>query len=274
MERKTIPRFNQDLEFPLLLYIVKKNILWILSVLILLLVFSFLYLRYTIPHYEASTVIQLTEEESKLDFFDDKKMAGNSNIAQDIELLRSQVFIQRIIDSLPVGVTYYKEGRILDFDNYNAAPYSVDVFQVSNEIYGVPIYIKFNSANTYTLKYKVGKEKFEETFNTGLLQKSRHFSVVIKALDISSCLNPANPSYFVFNNRIQLLSNFESQLKVQVINDAARTIKINFTDVNALRASDVANRMAKEFANFNLERKREGVNNIVAYIDNTLDQYC
>ena len=271
MERKTVPRFNQDLELPLVLYIIKKNILWILGVLILLLVFSFLYLRYTIPHYEASTVIQLTEEHSELNFFEEKQKMGNSNIAQDIELLRSQVFIQRVIDSLPLEVTYYREGRILDFDNYYVAPYQVTILDLLPEIYAVPVYIKFNSPESYTLKYKIGKEKFEETFKVNMTQQSRHFKILVTITDTASCLKPVYPSYFVFNNPGVLLSKFESQLKINVLSDAARTIRISFTDVNALRACDVANRAAKEFANFNLEKKREGVNNIIAYIDTTLD---
>ncbi len=271
MERKHVPRFNQDIEFPLILIILKKNILWVLAILIILLVLSFLYLRYTIPRYDASTVIQLTEEHSQLNFFEEKKMMGDQNIAQDIELLRSQVFIQRIIDSLPLEITYFREGRILDYDNYNLAPYNVEILNLSPEIYGVPIYIKFSSPNSYALKYKIGKDKFEYDLATNLPQKSQHFDIQVSLIDTNSCLKTTNPFYFVFNKPLDVLAMFKSKLKIQVQNEAARTIKIYFTDVNPIRASEVANRVAKEFANFNLEKKREGVTNIVNYIDNTLD---
>jgi tyrosine-protein kinase Etk/Wzc len=270
IERKSVPRFNQDLELPLVLFVVRKNILWIIGVLVVLLSFSFLYLRYTIPHYEASNVIQLTEEQSELNFFDEKKMKPNSSIASDIELLRSQVFIQRIIDSLPLEVTHFKEGRILDFDNYNQVPYQIEVIQLQPEIFNVPIYIKFISTNRFTLKYKIGKEKFEESFATNVPVQSKHFKIKLNVFDSVACLAQPNPSYFKMNDPATLLSKFSTQLKIQVLSEAARTIKISFTDVNAIRASDVANRVAKEFAHFNLERKKEGVINIIKHIDNTL----
>lgn len=271
MERKTVPRFNQDLELPLIIYVVKKNILWILGLLILMLAISFLYLRYTIPHYESATIIQLTDEHSELNFFEEKKLKPNSNIAADIELLRSQVFIQRIIDSLPLEVTHFKEGRILDYDNYNLAPYKMEVIEKSAEIYNVPIYIKFNSASSYTLKYKLNNQKFEQTFKTNEAGATPHFKVFVEVEDTAECLKPGNPFYFKINNRAVLLGEFATKLKVQVLNESAQTIRITFTDVNPNRASEVANRVAKEFASFNLERKREGVNNILGYIDNTLD---
>jgi tyrosine-protein kinase Etk/Wzc len=271
MERKTVPRFNQDLEIPLIIYVFKKNLLWIIGVLIVMLIGSFIYLRYTIPHYQSATIIQLTEEQSELNFFEDKKLKPNSNIAADIELLRSQVFIQRIIDSLPLEISHFKEGRILDYDNYNLAPYRMEIIEKSPDIYNVPIYIKFNSPSSYTLKYKLGKQKIEQSFNTNKAGETPDFKIFVEVIDTAECLKPGNPSYFKINNPKGLLGEFSSKLQVLVLNEAARTIKITFTDVNPIRASEVANRVAKEFANFNLERKREGVDNIVGYIDNTLE---
>ena len=270
MERKIIPRFNQDIELPLIIYIVKKNLLWIIGVLIVLLALSFVYLRYTTPRYESSTILQLTEDETKIDFFKEEQM-GNNSIAKDIELLRSQVFIQRIIDSLPLEITYYNKGIILNYDNYTAAPYHVKFIDISPTAYGVPMFIKFTSTNGYNLKYKIGKQKFEFDFILGKPQQSPHFNLLVTMEDTALCLKPSNPFYFIYNNSSSLLDQFTTKLKVQVLSEAARTIKVSFTDINAFRASEVANRVAKEFANFNLEKKREGVGNVISYIDNTLE---
>jgi tyrosine-protein kinase Etk/Wzc len=271
-QRKSIPRFNQDLEFPLIMYIFRKNLIWIIAVLVVLLAFSFLYLRYTIPHYESATVIQLTEENTQLNFFEEKKMMNmNQTLASDIELIRSQVFIQRIVDSLDVEVTYFKDGRILDYDNYNQAGYHVTVFDNSPEVFGVPVYIKFNSTNDFNLKYKVGKEKFDINLKTNTPQKTPHFNLMVNVIDSNACLKPFNADYFIVNSKGALLAKFSAQLKITVLNEQARTIRISCTDVNPQRASDISNRVAKEFTNFNLEKKREGVNNIIAYIDNTLE---
>src|SRR5688572_10894723 len=272
-QRKSIPRFNQDLEFPLIVYIVRKNLIWIVGVLVLLLVFSFLYLRYTIPHYESATIIQLTEETGQqLDFFEEKKMMNiNQTLASDIELMRSQVFIQRIVDSLDVEVTYFKDGRILDYDNYNQAPYHITVLENAPEAFGVPVYIKFNSSNNFNVKYKIGNEKFDINLKPNTPQQTPHFKFIVNIIDTNECLEPVNADYFIVNSKGTLLANFSSHLKVTVLNEQARTIRISVTDVNPNRASDIANRVAKEFTNFNLEKKREGVNNIISYIDATLE---
>jgi len=271
MERKTVPRFNQDLELPLILFIVKKNWIWIAGMLLAMLAGTFLFLRYSTLHYESETILQLTDEQNQLGFLDESQMRPSSNLAKDIELLRSQVFIQRIIDSLPLEVTHFKVGRILDYDNYNQADFSLSIVNPDPAIYNVPVYIKFNSIDSYTLKYKLGDEKIENTYRTGVLEKTGNFEIFVAPIDTAQCLKPVNPDYFVINHPATLLSKFTQKLNVQVLSEQARTIKVTFTDVNSQRASDVANRIAKEFANFNLERKREGVDNILGYIDNTLD---
>ncbi len=271
--RKTIPRFNQDLEFPLVVYVIRKNLVWIIAVLVLLLAASFLYLRYTIPHYQSITIIQLTEENAQhLDFLEDKKMMNlNQTMAGDIELMRSQVFIQRIVDSLNVEVTYFKDGRILDYDNYNQAPYKVLFIENTPEVFGIPIFVKFNSIDNFNIKYKIGEQKFDYTYNTNTIQKTPHFKFLISVVDSSAVLKPVNADYFILNSKSTLLSRFSSQLQVIVLNESARTIKISVTDVNPQRANDIANMIAKEFTNFNLEKKKQGVNNIISYIDNTLE---
>lgn len=271
--RKTIPRFNQDLEFPLVVYVVRKNLVWIIAVLVFLLSISFLYLRYTIPHYQSTTIIQLTDENSQqLDFFEEKKMMNiNQTIAGDIELMRSQVFISRIIDSLNVGITYFKDGRILDYDNYNQAAYSVALIDNSSDVFGLPIFVKFNSINNFNIKYKIGEQKFDYTFNTNTIQETPHFKFLVTVNDSNAVLKPVNADYFIINSKPALLSKFSSQLQITVLNEQARTIKISCTDVSPQRANDIANFMAKEFTNFNLEKKKEGVNNIISYIDNTLE---
>lgn len=271
MERNHVPRFNQDIELPLVFLILKKNILWVLGVLIILSALAYVYLRYTVPRYDAAAIIQLTEEHTQMNFFDDKKMLNDQNIAQDIELLRSQVFIQRIVDSLPLEVTYFKEGRILDMDNYNRAPYSIKPIHVDPEMYGVPVSIKFESKDNFTIKYKLDKEKFEYTMSPSKMQATPHFNFMLVVNEPEACIKPVNPYFFVFNSPIDLLDKVKTKLKIQVQSEAARTIKIYYTDVNPFRASDVTNRVAREFANFNLEKKREGVNNIIGYIDNTLE---
>jgi len=271
--RKTIPRFNQDLEFPLVVYVVRRNLVWIIAVLVLLLAISFLYLRYTIPHYQSITIIQLTEENSQhLDFFEEKKMTNiNQTIAGDIELMRSQVFINRIIDSLNVGITYFKDGRILDYDNYNQAAYRITLVDNSPDIYGVPIFIKFSDVNNFNIKYKIGEQKFDYSLKSNIIQETPHFKFLLNVTDSSAALKPINSDYFILNSKPSLLSKFSSQLQVSILNESARTIKISCTDVNPVRANDIANKLAKEFTNFNLEKKKEGVNNIISYIDNTLD---
>lgn len=270
MEQKTVPGFNQELDFPLLIYIIRKQLKWIFVILFLCAAVSFIYLRYTTPLYESSAVIQLTDENANMDLLDSREKFNENGLAQDIELLRSPVFLQRTLDSLPLQITYFNKGRIIDFDNYCNGPYQVKVTNMNAAAYGVPVSIDFKTLTDYTISYVIGKVRHEYNFNTNTIQSTDHFDIQTFIRDDAEVLKPTNFYYFKINDPAGYVHHYAKNLKITVLNDAARTIKITNSDVNYSRASDVVNGVANEFKYFNLEKKRQSVDLMIEYIDKTL----
>jgi len=270
MEKKPVPILNQDFDLQLFLYITRKNLIWIVTVLLVSAFASFLYLRYTTPLYESYAIIQLTDDNESLDLLNREEKFQQNNIAQELELLRSPVFLQRMLDSLPLEVTYFNRGRILDYDNYANGPYKVEVSVINPVIYHLPVNIRFTSLTDYTLSYSIGQQKFEYQFVVNKEETTDHFTIRTLIRDENGISNPRNDYYFRINNPAGLVDQYARRLQITVLNDAAKTIRINNADVNYNRASDVVNGIAREFRHFNLEKKRESVDLMIDYIDKTL----
>src|SRR4051812_8735975 len=101
--KERITNFSGEFELGLFLYIAKRNLLWIASFFSIALVLAFLYLRYTPPLYESSTVMQISTNNNVNKILN----VGNipeedENIEGAIEVIRSKVFIKRGLEHLPL----------------------------------------------------------------------------------------------------------------------------------------------------------------------------
>ncbi|MCZ2443700.1 MAG: polysaccharide biosynthesis tyrosine autokinase [Flavobacteriales bacterium] len=268
-QQKVIPMFNQDFDLGLFVFISRKNLKWSLLIFFIISVSAFLYLRYTVPLYRSVAIIQLTDDISQKRFLGKDDIFDN-NIAQELELLRSPVFMQRTLDILSLNVTYFNKGRILDFDNYKNGAYDVKAQVFNPIIYGKPIHINFKSLTNYTINYRVQGTEYTFEGITNQLEKTPHFEYVISVRTEDLILKPEAETYFIIYNPSTFVDQFGKGIDIAILNEAARTIKITTTDVNYIRAADIANGIASEFEHFNLEKKKESANRIIEYIDRTL----
>jgi len=269
-ERRPVTAINQDLD-PALLGMIFRRSLWIILLLgVVSAAAAFLFLRYTTPTFETFSVIQLTKAD------DDKKDYLNQgsffdlNLARELELLRSPVFLQRVIDTLPLDVTYYRKGAIMSSDNYNKAPYYIKIEKVNPLIFGVPIHVDFNEDRTVTVRFEIDETKETETINLNTSRKFGYFelTVVWRAPDFYYETNDFH--YFIINDPESLNGKYLPGLEIEIENEGAKTIKIAYTDVNSFRASDMVNAVAMAYESFYIDSKQESAYRMLTYIDETL----
>lgn len=268
-EKREIPMFNQDFDLGLFLFITRKNLKWALLIFLLIGLGMFLYLRYTIPLYRSVSIIQLTDDIQQKKFLSKEDYFDNS-LAQELELMRSPVFLQRTLDSMDLDITYFNKGRIIDFDNYNNGPYRVVTNVHNTAIYGVPVNIRFKSLTNYQLKYRINGKLYEYDFITNKNESTEHFDINTSVRYEDQLQKEQADYYFIINDPSQFVNRYAKGIEINILNDAARTIRITTTDVNYNRAADIANGVAREFEHFNLEKKKESSNRIIEYIDRTL----
>ena len=87
---------------------------------------GFLYLRYATPTYKVAATIMIKDNKqagisTELAAFEDLGILGGgsaNNPENEIEILKSRKIIGRVIDSLSLGVSYYREGRIREVALY------------------------------------------------------------------------------------------------------------------------------------------------------------
>lgn len=253
--------------------VVNKNI-WIIGInLIIGLIIGFLYLRYTPPTYEASSIIQVQTQNKTNEILniDDMYETGLDPV---IELLRSPEFLKRCFSILPLEVSYYKQGTFLSFELYKNSPFEVN-YQISNaDLMNTPIDVRFNKSEI-NVSYKLNKKEYEFSIAPNQWTDIHGGRLKLKISDyeqISFYQNQFKRGgyYFVINDTKSIIDTYSSRLAINILNKSAGTIKISFADKNARKTADVVNTISTEFLKYDIEKKKEGANNIINYIDKQL----
>lgn len=275
-ENKKISVLNDEIDVKLFLYITKRNILFPIVFVLLALSGSYLYLRYTPSIYRASSILQITTEVQKSSILPTANLYED-DIAKKIELLRSSVFLERALSKLPLEVSYYNKGRVLNFELYKSTPFIVDYKIKNSQIHGEPISIDFINSENATISYSLnGDHEKKKEISIGKWEELPDVDVKINITNFSSIkdyqnLFSRNSYFFVINNPNHIVSSYANKIKINVLNSAAKTIKITHEGKNAQKTSDIVNIIAEEFNIYDLEKNAESANNILAFIDKQLE---
>ena len=282
MAKKKISPINEEFDFKLFVTIAKKNLLGFSFFMLLSIVIALVILRYSAPIYECTSVIKIANEdnaqnvlglESKNGFYSD----NNSEIAGDIELIKSKIIISKALKKLPLQVSYYSKGSILVNELYKQTPFTVDYSLKDSSILDSPILVEFKSKNTLNLTYtsrKTGK-KINQDYYTGKWISLPEATIKINVVDYNSILEmqkdlSKDVFFFTINNTDEEISRLAKELSVTVLNLEASTIQIKLKDKNSTKASDIVNTLAQEFNVYDVEKNSEVANKILDFIDKTI----
>src|SRR5262249_6438774 len=139
------------------------------------------------PTYEvnASLIVKPINTAQALDIQNNLFQAKNTNldIEKDIQIMRSNVIIDRVIDSLNLEVAYCLSGKILNEELYKSSPFIVKATMKQDAFYDYPVRLKIISSTQYQLDYSsVGKEQW------GTYDFGRHYTTPV--LDFTITRNP------------------------------------------------------------------------------------
>jgi tyrosine-protein kinase Etk/Wzc len=278
MASPRIPKFNEEFDPKLFRFIFLRKLPLIIILFILFFLGAFLMLRYTQPVFEANTIIQI-ETENKAEKIFDVSRFSDEQFSQKLELLKSRVFIERVLMKLPLDVSYYNEGKFLNHELYTSSPFSVNYVVYDPIVYGATFQIAVEEDSLLSLRYTTNSGENDETIETELIpgqwKKLKHLELVVFLnLDDADNLEILRrQKYFLFHihQPESLYDKYIGNISLIVLNEVAKTIQISVRDNNPSRASDIANEIATEFQVFDIERKSMSANNILDFIDTQLE---
>ena len=262
---------SENIDFNKLRITIGNNLRWIILIFFLTNVSAILYVRYTKDLYESYSEIKLDvkEDASALgirEFTPDKNL---NLISGEIETIQSKLFLNKVIDSLDLNISYFSIGQLLNYELYKSAPFIVKVKVWSPLIYNTPIFVEANPNNQFELQIGEGGTKVIGTFNKPMFVEGCVFTLTAKPE--SKFQNSINYS-FIFHSREVLLDYLTQNLVVEPHNFNAKTIKVSFKDNNPLKARDLVNGIDSLYLQYSNEQKNLANKQKIDWLSNELMQ--
>ncbi len=220
-----------------------KSIPVVAVILMLSGVAAWLYLRYTPPLYESSSLLKLdVKKESNIFGFGGFDAYGDpgANLAGELELIQSNVIYDQVIKKPELRVSYFYQGKILSEEKYKSSPFDIQITDLSNNLFDKNISLKLAADSSFVLSYPSPEGK-----ELSLKGKSGDH---IETQELKARLTVTNhfkdgqvpgTFYFRVNSNSALLNYLASSLQAIVINPNARTIRVSFHDFNRFKAKDI-----------------------------------
>lgn len=274
VERK-ISNINDEFDFRLFLKIARKNSAWVVLFFIIAFLMAFLYLRYTYPIYRTQSVLQIVKTD-KRNLVIPKQEYAKEDLSSKIELLRSPNFLFRVFNKLPLDISYYQIGNVLNYEMYRTSPFEVEYRNPINEIYHIPVYISFTDENSVALTVNINNKENIFRIKTGQwirtpIIDSVKFNVR-NYTKIRSDMKGQNQNqyYFILAKRENLVRQYSSALEVMPGSESSSSIKIAYQDRNPSKAADICNTLADEFKTYDVEKQAESAVKTIRFVDEQL----
>jgi tyrosine-protein kinase Etk/Wzc len=292
--------FNDDIEndFDLKAFLDKYLIHWKwfgLGVTICL-ILAFLYLRYTIPQYQASTTILVKDEKkggmlSELSAFADMGLGGGmkSNVDNEIEILKSRTLIENTVKKLNLTVSIVSKGNIIDKELYRQAPIEVTLINPESHFYKSKMNLNYSELTSDTFELKIElidqKSKILSTtpaakFHYGELITTQNGQLIINKTSVITEKNEeSNREINIIISPLEdMVNSFRERLTVTSISKTSSVVEISIKDPVVKKAEDfldnlisIYNSNAATDKNFIAENTSEFINNRLEIITQELD---
>lgn len=262
---------SENIDFGKFRIIVRNNFVWVLAIFILANAAAFLYVRYTKDLYES-------ESEIKLDVKQDASELGIREFTQDnnlnlisgeIETIQSKLFLNNVIDSLGLNVSYFSIGQLLNYELYKSSPFTVRFVTLSPALHNVPFYIEEKGPSEFEISMGEHGELVTGTFNEPVSLEG--CELVINMRPDQKLEKGINYS-FVYNSREMVLEYLLTNLTVEPLNFNAKTIKVSFKDNNPFKARDLVNGIDSLYLRYSNEQKNLANKQKIDWLTNELRQ--
>ncbi len=272
-----LTKFSNEFELGLFLYIARKSLKWFLIFALIAALFTFLYLRYTPFIYQAKATIQINNKNNATKILNVSELYEQEDgLAGSIEILRSSLFLKRVVSKLDLYVEYYNEGTFKENELYKSTPFIAEVNIKNPAFFNRKFYIHFTSGYQGTIEYLLNNQTISFPFTIGALISNADFSIKIlrnNFLRVHTNVpdpNQREKTYFVKHDENYLVKNIQSKIEIKLLNELAKTVGITIKEKNSAKAADIVNTIASEFQSYDIEHESESSKKVLSFIDDQL----
>ncbi len=237
-----------------------------------------IYIRYAIPKYKATVnmLVKIGDDNSiaanNNDLISSTLLGGRRvNLDNEIERLRSAVFLERVVKVKQFNINYFNEGKIKRSDLYTDCPFEMIPVYVADTTNSYSFYLNVlnDSGGEIAKRIKEKANKIAFKWNDTISYEGNKFILKPrKNIKISISEVP----YFLIWKPINITAaQIKSTLTVTSLSAKTTIITLSLIGENASEAKDILNTVIAEYRQANIEDKNKVSKNTIDFINDRID---
>ena len=262
---------QNDVDWQKLGLILRKSLPWIGLIFLVCLSLAYILIRYTKPLYESYSEIKL-DQENKSNVLNLGGTENNNSFAllsSEMELIRSRLFVNKIIESVRLNPQYFAYGQILVDEKYSNPPFRVEYVLKNIGLYNKKIDVTVIDSSRFQLAYNLPNKEIIKEYEFDTPIESDDFDLTVK---LSPRWNPSMGTeyYFVINSHESLVKYLESNLSVEPVNLNANIFRISFKAYSLSKAHALISAIDTLYYKYSLDEKNRANRNKIEYLNSQL----
>ena len=251
----------------------------------------YVYHRYTVPVYRASTTILLKSTQNRSiaqsDLIEGFGLSPEMrNIENQIFIIKSKKLVKKAVDLSDFCVEYYRAGHFKDSEIYHSSPFVVEFDSLHPQMVNVPIYLSCDKNNNVTIEVhtegaymhifktekntgSTGPVDYIKTVKWGQQVTTPFFSFKIRKLNDQVCA-PDSKFFFRFRPNSQTANLFRSRLAVNSNSEGSSIMNISVSGPTPGKLVTFLNNLNIVIMENSLERKNDKATRTLSFITEQL----
>lgn len=244
--------------------VLRRNWAWPILFLTVCVSAAYLYVRYTKPMYESSSVVKLNfESDAAVLDISSPVLKQEGEISGEIELLKSRLFFSKVVEAVPdMNVSYYRYGRLLDDERFQSSPFAVSYLLKNTGFFNRAIDLDVMDAQHFELKYNGTQKQYQ----FGQEIQTPDFNLLIEKTKDFNTTAPGS-YYFIINSKDALVDYLKSTVEVVPESFTAKTLKISLKDHNRRKAQVLINAIDSIYEIYTRDAKNQALVQKIAFLD-------
>ena len=257
-----------NLDLAKLRKILVKSLPFVLLILLLSAAASTIAIRYTKQLFEAKSILQI-DIKSEAKVFGFKSFDDDiNNLAREIEIIKSRLFLGKVAEAIQFDVSYYQYGDILFEERYRGSPFTISHFE-SSGFFNRPIDLEILDRSRIRISYSDGGIEYSEEFYSGDTLAIDAFKLVAVVNDGYE-ENIDNKYFFTVNTKASIVGYINQNLTVEPLDFKAKTISVTFKDHNRHKAADIVNAIDTLYLYYTQLDKNKATKQKINFLDQQL----
>ncbi|MCT4647485.1 MAG: polysaccharide biosynthesis tyrosine autokinase, partial [Carboxylicivirga sp.] len=192
-----------------------------------------------------------------------------NNIENQLIILKSSKQLEKVLQQLDFGISYFKEEQFKAIEIYNESPFVVKLDTIGVALSNVKINIEFATGGLFKLNFEEEEEISQHKLYEKITNNGISFSVLPR--EGQRIENAYNQLYsFRVNPINNLILNYQNSVWVSEVKAGSSIFEISIQENNIQKGLDFINKLAENSVSYTLDKKNQVANNTIQFIENQL----